>query len=133
MNIFVCAIDTNIAFTKDKYHLRFKGSEIKYVPGYRKGCQDDLLLNMGLKMREEEAFDLITELLSALSFSWNAAFHTEGGFINMIREFNWENITCSASGNRQIVANELRDDFIFIPPIRTREEIKLVRLYRHAK
>ena len=132
MSICVCAVDTNIAFTKKKYYLRFKKAEIKYVPGHKQGRQDDLLLDMK-KMREEEAFSLITDLLSTLSFNWNAVFHTDGGFINTIHQFDWENITCSASGIRQITANQPRDDFINICPLDTGKETTLARLYRTAK
>ena len=49
MPLFIAAIDTNILFSKKCYFIKFKGYEIKYIPGWRKGLQDDLLLKMEKK------------------------------------------------------------------------------------
>lgn len=131
MPAFVCEVDTNILFMKDAYYIKFKDQQLKYIPG-RKGLQDNIILKMNRRMTGEDAFSSITEFLSALSYSWSALFDTDGGFINNIRDFSWENFNNSAAGNRKISQCESREDFILIHPLQNEVQTNLARLYRMA-
>jgi hypothetical protein len=133
MPVFICAIDTNIFFTKDVYYLNFKGKEIKYVPNAKIKRQDDLILKMDARMKDDTAFKLVSEFLSALSYSWDVLFDLDNFLINKIENFAWENFNNSSAGKRKIAVNESREDFLSIHPLQGDKEIMLARLYRIAK
>ena len=103
---------------------------MKYIPGGEK-TQDNLILKMD-ELNEEQAFSLIMELLSSLSFGLNAVFDSEGGNINHLEKFDWKTVACSTVGNRRVLRVQSMEDFVYVRPLKSDKEIMLARLYRTA-
>lgn len=81
---------------------------------------------------EDDAYSIITELVSVLSFNWDACFYVECGFQQKIPSFKWANMRQSCAQNRQVNAYEIRENFNHVHPFKD-NEVKLARLYRIAK
>ncbi len=131
---FIFPVDTNIIFKKKEYYIKFKDKyKIKYISGYAGKEEDNLILQTKKEDRIdiEKAWMIVTELLSALSFSWNRPFDTHNCFIEQASDFTEIRSMC---GSKKIFSfnYESRDDFVCIHPL-DEEHVMLARLFRIAK
>lgn len=129
--IFAIAVDSSIGFKKKEYFFEYKGREFKYVPQYSLGMTDDFLCRLKTGESYCEIYELMAEFLAALAFARDAKIIPHPGMINDI-DFPLKDVKISFGKKRSINVEESMDEFYYIPPLKTKEQIQLARLYRQA-
>jgi hypothetical protein len=133
MTLYCCAVDTTIKFTRESYYFCYKKSKCKYQPDVKGNKTDSLIvLSSGDK---NCAFRLISELISNFSFSFRRPFIVTMGLSKPHGDPN-PNLEPYKGGylrQRQFYASYEIEDFIYVCPLKTEQQIKLAHLYREAK
>ena len=129
--IFAVAVDNSIGFTKKEYYFKYKGCEFKYVPQYASKDTDDLLCKVDKGKSQGDMYELMTEFLSALAFDRDAKIIVHSGLCAHV-DLPLNKVNIRYSQKRSVNVEETMSDFYYIPPLRTKDQIQLARLYRQA-
>lgn len=127
--ILAIGVDSSIGLTKEKYFFQYKGRDFKYIPNHPKNRTDDLV---GYGKSLNETYDLMTEFLSAFAYATDSRIIPHPGLSSPIEGVPLEKINITYGQRRSINAEELMDEICYIPPLKTKEQINLARLYREA-
>lgn len=129
--IYAIGVDISIAFRKDVYYFRYKGVDFKYVPHYKNNETDDLVCKIPKGSSQPKMFELMTEFLSAFTFTNNAQVIAHSGISSQV-DAKLSKVNIRFSVKRSINASESMDEFYTIALLNKPEQIQLARLYREA-
>lgn len=129
--IFAIAVDNSIGFKRKEYFFEYKGCEFKYVPQYSHGDTDDFVCRLKRGESYQKIYELMAEFLSSLSFATNAKIIPYPGAASDI-DYPLKDISIAFRRKRSINVEEMMDEFYYIPPLETDDQIQLAGLYRQA-
>jgi hypothetical protein len=130
----VVGVDTPIGFEKSEYLFRSKTKNVrcKYIPQHSTNESDTLIATyLEHKLSEEEIYHAVTEILSSFAFTRNCkmSFYPAPSLRGK-NDIHLVHHRCTIT--RAMPVYEKMNDFIYIPPISSKEQADLVRLYRQA-
>ncbi|NGN40489.1 hypothetical protein G6N74_05380 [Mesorhizobium sp. CGMCC 1.15528] len=135
MSAYALAVHTSLGFKKEDYFFRYKNREFRYIPGWKQNETDKVLtiLRHDNNSEANEAYRLLAELLSVISFERDCKVILSSGVIAHGTHFDLEKVSGGYVERRSIPVSELSDEFYYIPPVRNSEQSDIVRIYREAR
>ncbi|MER8865513.1 hypothetical protein NKI19_17610 [Mesorhizobium sp. M0751] len=135
MSLYALAVHSSLGFKKEDYFFRYKGREFRYIPRWKENETDKVatILRRGNHVEANEAYRLLAELLSVISFERDCRIILSSGVIAHGHGFDLEKFSGGYTERRSIPVSELSDEIYFIPPVRNEAQSDVVRLYREAR
>lgn len=130
--LYSIAAHSSIRMQKERYYFIFKDTEISYTPADNPHETDGLTGKFPTGSTNDHCYDVLTEFLSAFAFGADSKMIPSPG-ISTDLEISLAKYRGGYGERRRIPTEEVMDEFGYVPPLRTLEQIMLSRLYREAR
>lgn len=130
--LFSIAAHSSIRMQKKRYYFIFKDTEILYTSADNPDEADGLTGKFPTGSTNDHCYNVLTEFLSAFAFGADSKMIPSPGMSTDL-EISLAKYRGGYGETRRIPAEEVMDEFWYVPPLRTQKQIMLSRLYREAR